>query len=79
MAMTGILATRSMHRVPALREPDTEIGALILDKYGLPVLEVSDGVFESPASVLVEQAETRLHTLEVIRVARLGHSDAGPS
>jgi ornithine carbamoyltransferase len=78
MAMTGNPATHSMRRVSALRDPDTEIGAVIHDKYGLPALEVSDEVFESPASAVFEQAETLLHTNEVIMVATLCHSDAGP-
>ena len=51
---------------------------MIHDKYGLPALEVSDEVFESPASAVFEQAETLLHTNEVIMVATLCHSDAGP-
>ena len=78
MAMTGNPATRFMHCLPALHNPDTEIGHMIHDKFGLSALEVTDEVFESPASVVFDQAENRLHTIKAIMVATLGHSDAGP-
>jgi ornithine carbamoyltransferase len=35
-------------------------------------LEVTDEVFESPASVVFDQAENRLHTIKAILVATLG-------
>ena len=77
MAMTGNLAARFLQRLDCLRDPDTEIGAMAQDKYGISALGVTDEMFESPASVVFEQAESR-HTIEAIMVATLGHSDAGP-
>ena len=35
-------------------------------------LEVTDDVFESPASIVFEQAENRLHTIKAILVATIG-------
>ena len=35
-------------------------------------LEVTDGVFESRASIVFDQAENRLHTIKAIIVATLG-------
>ena len=48
------------------------------DKFGLSALEVTDEVFESPASVVFDQAENRLHTIKAIMVATLGHSGGLP-
>ncbi|HOW26601.1 MAG TPA: ornithine carbamoyltransferase subunit F, partial [Bacteroidales bacterium] len=35
-------------------------------------MEVTDEVFESPASIVFEQAENRLHTIKAVMVATLG-------
>jgi ornithine carbamoyltransferase len=78
MDMTGNPATRFMHCLPALHNPDTEIGKMIYEKFGLSALEVTDEVFESPASVVFDQAENRLHTIKAIMVATLGQPDARP-
>ena len=44
----------------------------IAETFGLTEMEVSDEVFESPASVVFDQAENRLHTIKAIMVATLG-------
>ena len=58
--------------LPALHNRDTDIGARIYDKRGLDALEVTDEVFESPASVVFDQAENRMHTIKALMIATLG-------
>ena len=61
-----------MHCLPAYHNTDTTLGKQIYEQYGLDALEVTDEVFESPASVVFDQAENRLHTIKAILVATLG-------
>jgi ornithine carbamoyltransferase len=62
---------RFMHCLPALHNTDTDVGAELSKKYGVDALEVTDEVFESPASIVFDQAENRLHTIKSIMVATL--------
>jgi ornithine carbamoyltransferase len=48
------------------------VGERIYQQYGLDGLEVTEDVFESPASIVFDQAENRLHTVKAILVATLG-------
>jgi len=61
-----------MHCLPALHNTETEVGRQMNDKWGLSALEVTDEVFESPASVVFDQAENRLHTIKAAMVATVG-------
>jgi ornithine carbamoyltransferase len=72
MKATGNPAAKFLHCLPALHNRDTEIGQRIYDKRGLAALEVTDEVFESPASVVFDQAENRMHTIKALMVATLG-------
>lgn len=60
-----------MHCLPAYHNADTALGKLIYEKYGLEALEVTEEVFESPASIVFDQAENRLHTIKAILIATL--------
>jgi ornithine carbamoyltransferase len=71
LAATGNPAVKFLHCLPALHNRDTEIGRRIYDKRGLAALEVTDEVFESPASVVFDQAENRMHTIKALMVATL--------
>jgi ornithine carbamoyltransferase len=65
---------RFLHCLPALHNTDTEIGKQLFAQFGVNALEVTDEVFESPASIVFDQAENRLHTIKAVMVATLrGH------
>ena len=72
LAATGNPAVKFLHCLPALHNRETEVGRQIYDKRGLNALEVTDDVFESPASVVFDQAENRMHTIKAVMVATLG-------
>jgi ornithine carbamoyltransferase len=74
MAMTGNPSTRFLHCLPALHNSETAIGQMIYEKFNLSAMEVTEDVFESPASVVFDQAENRLHTIKAVMVATLGQS-----
>jgi ornithine carbamoyltransferase len=71
LALTGNPDVRFMHCLPALHDHSTRLGRELLDTYGLDGLEVTDEVFSSPASVVFDQAENRLHTIKAVLVATL--------
>ena len=61
-----------MHCLPALHNEQTQIGQEIELAYGLKGLEVTEEVFESPHSIVFDQAENRMHTIKAVMVATLG-------
>jgi ornithine carbamoyltransferase len=71
MKATGNPAVKFLHCLPALHNRDTQIGQRIYDKRGLEALEVTDEVFESPASVVFDQAENRMHTIKALMIATI--------
>ncbi len=72
MQLTGNPEVKFMHCLPAFHNLETKAGREIYDKFGLESMEVTDEVFESPASVVFDQAENRLHTIKAVMVATLG-------
>ncbi len=72
VAETGNPDVKVMHCLPALHNTETDVGRQIRDKWGLSALEVTDDVFESPASIVFDQAENRLHTIKAAMVATIG-------
>ncbi|MBQ3901164.1 MAG: ornithine carbamoyltransferase [Clostridia bacterium] len=58
-----------MHCLPAYHDHKTQIGKAVGDRYGLDALEVTDDVFESPASVVFDEAENRMHTIKAVIAA----------
>lgn len=71
LEMTGNPAVKFMHCLPAFHNAETEIGAQIQQEFGLEAIEVTDEVFESPRSVVFDEAENRLHTIKAVMVATL--------
>jgi len=61
-----------MHCLPAFHDRGTRVGETMHAKFGLESLEVTDEVFESPASIVFDQAENRMHTIKALLVATLG-------
>jgi ornithine carbamoyltransferase len=62
-----------MHCLPAFHDLDTKIGQEIYEKFGLTAMEVTDEVFESPQSVVFDEAENRMHTIKAVMAATLGY------
>jgi ornithine carbamoyltransferase len=71
MAATGNPDVKFMHCLPAFHNTDTEVGKEIFDKFGMEALEVTEEVFESPASLVFDEAENRMHTIKAVMVATL--------
>ncbi len=73
MAASGNPQVRFMHCLPAYHNAETKVGAQVIAAH--PELadgvEVTEEVFESPASIVFEQAGNRLHTIKAVMVATL--------
>ena len=60
-----------MHCLPSFHDTKTTIGAEIAEKFGIAEMEVTDEVFESPQSVVFDEAENRMHTIKAMIYATL--------
>jgi ornithine carbamoyltransferase len=72
MAASGNPDVKFMHCLPAFHNTDTEVGKEIFEKFGMEALEVTEEVFESPASLVFDEAENRMHTIKAVMVATIG-------
>ncbi len=72
MEKTGNPNIKFLHCLPAFHNRETTIGEEIYQKFGLEAMEVTEAVFESPASVAFDEAENRIHTIKAVMVATLG-------
>jgi ornithine carbamoyltransferase len=73
LRQSGNPKTKFMHCLPAFHNANTVVGREIMEHTGMDRgLEVTDEVFESPASIVFDQAENRLHTIKAVMVATLG-------
>ena len=69
---TGNPNVKFLHCLPAFHNLETEVGRKIYEKFGLESMEVTEDVFESPMSIVFDEAENRLHTIKAVMVATLG-------
>ncbi len=72
MKATGNPDVKFMHCLPAFHNTETQVGKEIYEKFGMEALEVTEEVFESPASLVWDEAENRMHTIKAVMVATLG-------
>lgn len=72
LKMTGNPAVKFLHCLPAFHDRLTKVGEEMYKKFGLESMEVTDEVFESPASIVFDEAENRVHTIKAVMVATLG-------
>jgi ornithine carbamoyltransferase len=72
MAKTGNPKVKFLHCLPAFHNRETKIGEDIYQQFGLESMEVTEAVFESPASIVWDEAENRVHTIKAVMVATLG-------
>ena len=72
MELTGNPDVKFLHCLPSFHNTETVIGKEIHKKFGLESMEVTEEVFESPASVVFDEAENRVHTIKAVMVATLG-------
>ena len=72
MEKTGNPDVKFLHCLPAFHNRETVIGEETYQNFGIEAMEVSEEVFESPASIVFHQAENRIHTIKAVMVATLG-------
>jgi ornithine carbamoyltransferase len=70
--MTGNPNVKFLHCLPSFHNRETAVGEEIYQKFGLDAMEVTDEVFESPMSIVFDEAENRIHTIKAVMVATLG-------
>ncbi|MFE0374723.1 ornithine carbamoyltransferase [Streptomyces inhibens] len=75
LAATKNPDVRFLHCMPAVHDSSTAIGAAVLAETGREGAEVTTEVLRGPASLVLDQAENRMHTIKALLVSDL----AGPN
>ena len=57
---------RFMHCLPAYHDHRTAVGKEMGQRFGRDAMEVTDEVFESPQSIVFDEAENRMHTIKAV-------------
>ena len=60
-----------MHCLPAYHDQKTAIGEEMGERFQRDAMEVTDEVFEGPASIVFDEAENRMHTIKAVMAATL--------
>lgn len=71
MESTGNKEVKFMHCLPAFHDTNTTFGKTVFEQYGVKEMEVTDEVFESTASIVFDEAENRLYTIEAVMALTL--------
>ena len=71
LCASGNPAVKFMHCLPAFHDHGTPTGDRFFREHKMTGIEVSHQVFESPASIVFDQAENRMHTIKALLVATL--------
>ena len=58
-----------MHCLPAYHDHKTAIGKEMGERFQRDAMEVTDEVFEGPASIVFDEAENRMHTIKAVMAA----------
>ena len=60
-----------MHCLPAYHDHKTAIGKEMGERFQRDAMEVTNEVFEGPASIVFDEAENRMHTIKAVMAATL--------
>ena len=71
MAATHNPDVKFLHCLPAFHNTETRVARDVKAKFALSEMEVTEEVFESPASIVFDEAENRMHTIKAVMVATL--------
>ncbi|MFM8515759.1 MAG: ornithine carbamoyltransferase [Actinomycetota bacterium] len=72
---SGNPEVKILHCLPAFHDTSTQVGRTVAERYGMTDgVEISHEVFESPASIVMDEAENRLHTIKAVLVATLARN-----
>ena len=72
MQATGRSETAFMHCLPSIHNADTDLGRRLRDQFQLVGAEVTEEVFESPASIVFDQAANRMPTIKAVMTRAFG-------
>ena len=61
-----------MHCLPTHHHPKPAVGREMGEKFDRDAMEVTDEVFNSPQSIVFQEAENRMHTIKAVMAATLG-------
>ena len=72
MQATGRPGSKFMHCMPSEHNASTDLGRRVRDSFQLDGAEVTAEVFESPASIVFDQAKNRPHAINAVMTRAFG-------